>query len=143
PPVAVVVGPDGIGDHARLSQLFRTGERDVAEDAPAVVFQEEAPGRVAIPGGYDSSAYEQVDVSIAIEVGAGYDGAVREEVGQGIEVAREPAGAVVPVQAASQRFGIANGLIPAAYDEEIDIAIAVGIEEGGAHVFIEGVGCPQ
>src|SRR5690606_11092474 len=97
----------------------------VAEGAGAVVLQQVARGRQPIALRKHAAADEQVEVAVAVEVGGADAGAVGEDVGEGILGAGEAATPVVNVEAVPERLGLAPGLIAAADDVEVLVAVAV------------------
>ena len=126
--------------HPGLAEAGRDLVGHVGELSLAVVPQQVAARRGAVLSRDDARADEQVDVAVAVEIAGHHARSVVEERGQRARCLAERAVAVVEVQPVEQRVVLARELVAGAHDVEIEIAIAVGVEERGVHVLGQAVG---
>ena len=104
-----------------------------------IILQQIASRRDSVPPRHHAAADEQIDVPVTVEV-TGYDaGTVVAEVRQRILGAMEIPVTVVQVQPVAQRRALPE-FVTAAHDVEIEVTVAVGIEEGSIYVFVQTVG---
>ena len=134
PAVAVDIRPGGGGHHPHVAQAGRKLVGDILE-APANVAVEEAAGRGGPLAGHDAAADEKVNLAVAVVVG-------RRARGRTFPVGRQRPGrseleaavAVAQVEAVVEP-GITLVVSDAAgADQQIDMAVAVGVEEERADV---------
>ena len=139
PAVAVHVLPDRVGHHADPRQVGRELRGDVREVAVAVVLEQHALGRGAVPPRHDAPAHEQIDVAIAVVVGR-HDPRSTDVLGRQVaaRLAEVPP-PVVPVQPVLQGGRHVGELAPAAHDVQVGVAVAVRVEKHRAQVLRHGV----
>ena len=140
--IAVVVHPHCATDHPDGIEAGRFLGGNVAEVPVPVVLQQVTPRCHAVLARHDAAADEQIDVAVAIEIARHDTGAVVEEVRQRVRGALEVAAAIVEVKAVVQRLALPE-LVATAHDVEIEITIAVRVEEGGVDIFVQAVGAER
>src|SRR5689334_6782869 len=87
----------------------------------------------------EPAADKKVGMAVAIEITDCYTGRVLEDVGQRVAGAREVPLAVVEIQAGSQRFVFSGELVSSADNDQVQCAVAVGVEERGAGILSDAV----
>ena len=92
-------------------------------------------GDSGVTSGNDAGADEEVEVAIAVEVGGGDGGAGVVKFGEGVGGVSEVAFSVVEVESVGEGGRVGGGFDGAGGDEEVGVAIGVGVEEEGAEVF--------
>ena len=126
-------------DHPAFGQRGCARQRDVGESSGPVVPEQMTPRRDAVLLRHDTASDEQVHVPIAIEVARHHARRILEDGRERRRIAAESPAPVVQVQAAAQRIGIAPELVAATGDDEVDMAIAIRVEERSVDIFGDAV----
>src|SRR5580658_212200 len=129
--VVVEVGPGGGGDHADVGDIGVTGGGDIGEMAMAVVEVDEAGGAGAILAGDVSAADEQIGEAVAVEVAGDRHGGIDTigVGGEGVGGEGKMAFAVAEEQAVLHLAAEGGIAVAAGSDEQVEVAVTVGIEE--------------
>src|SRR6185312_11831459 len=138
--VAIQGGPAGGGDHADMGDIGVAGGGDIGKMAVAVVEVDGTGGVGAVFAGHGAAADEEVRVAIAVKI-AGYGdvriGAVGMG-GDGIGGQGEAAVAVVEEEAVLHLAAIGGMTVAGGADEQIGVAVAIGVEEADGSVLEVG-----
>lgn len=140
--VGIDVGPHRTRHHAGVAQAGRDFAGDV-DEAATVVAQQAARPRLREAARHDARADEQVEIAVAVEVGCADTARAVAKVRQhAVGCARERPLAVVHVQAIAQQLGAFAGFDAAAGDVQVEVAVAIEVEEAGAEILAFGVVAP-
>jgi hypothetical protein len=106
-----------------------------AKRPPAVVEQQVRIRRLSVAVGLDPPAHEEVQVAVAVHIGHLHARLVRTQGRQCGRVGREGTPAVVAVQPVLQGRVALPKFIATGHDVQIQVAVAVGIEENRCDIF--------
>ena len=141
--VAVEIAEHSGSDHAHRTQR-RQKRIGRVHEATAVIAQQHAAFGLGITTGLHARADEQVEVAVEVDVTRsdwpGADTHVRQRISRS---ARERALTVVGVETITQQFRALPGLDAAAADEQVEVAVAVEVDEHRAHVLAFGIVAPR
>jgi len=138
--VAVVVKPRCRCNHSCFRQSGRFFSGDVRKTTMSIVLQEMTLGSQSVCARYYPAPEEYIGIAVAVEVTNADTGPVLENVRNGVAGTLEIPAAVVEIQSGTQRIFVPPEFIAAAGNEQIDIAVAVCIEENRAHILRHTVG---
>ena len=142
-PVSVPIDPYRVRDHAAgVHQIRRDLLRDIGE-AATVVAQQVAACGIGIVARRQTTADEEIWFAVAGEIARHDPRGARRHLGQGLRIAAKAPAAFVDVEPVLQQRRHRRQLISAARDIEIGPAIAVGIEEHRAPVFVVTIHQPR
>ena len=129
PPVAVHVAPERRGNHANFAQTGREGVGHILKPA-AMIHEQGAARGEGVESGHDSRAQENIQPSVAIEIGRGYRTDAEGKRRQGVSRGRSQISVtIVEIEAGLIGRGT-RGLADAGRGEQKIIrAVAIGIEK--------------